>query len=633
MIKFNKVFNSKIILLVIICIFLLDYTAYGIDLSKKSFLRKPLDFNDPKANSRYSAVLLQSEVLDLKEPLIRTKATEFMINPFLVETMRKRIKVIVSNEAQKNNPQLVTLAELELDKLFEEVKNLPVSTYEQDLFEFFTKGEGKDIPIEFHPEKQGGHGWAARDKDNPKDGPYVVWFGYPERTRHYHDPRSLYQLFFHEASHMMDGINVLKGLAAEIKGYIGITEHIMLFMEFRANLWATKGDLKEAARFTALTYSTAFDRLLESLLINTKFFELQTIDKDLRDLITESDFLSEKLYRLLWVLSNEEQNQLSWDYNKAHQKKIRYYVDMLNEVYKNRYGSNLHGALISQAQEKFTSLAMERKTEKPLDIHAEPEILLVNGLTQYKEKLEEFLEELRTKFGKDNDTDRQHGLLRFDGYERAILPAYYELMKTVHKYLSLKDKGDFIYVYPFSGPDRILSMLGNNTVFINLDKWDSDDGFNILGRAFDSKMINQARSNADPEEKSLDAMDYKTWDNVAKLKNMSKTIIIKGFFSYAGEKYPNASVEPILRYIFNNILQKGDHILILNKNDIEAEKIAKEAGFSVIGPREESFFPYRGVFTDRTKVLLIPSAFILLEKREISVEGIGKFSKSIFSSL
>lgn len=58
MIKFNKVFNSKIISLILACVFLITNIAYGIDLSERSHLRKRLDFNDLNAFPRYLCVLL-----------------------------------------------------------------------------------------------------------------------------------------------------------------------------------------------------------------------------------------------------------------------------------------------------------------------------------------------------------------------------------------------------------------------------------------------------------------------------------------------------------------------------------------------------------------------------------------------
>lgn len=57
MINFNKVFNTKIISLIIIYTFLLTNTSYGIDLSKEPCLRKPLDFNDANGDKRYRSAL------------------------------------------------------------------------------------------------------------------------------------------------------------------------------------------------------------------------------------------------------------------------------------------------------------------------------------------------------------------------------------------------------------------------------------------------------------------------------------------------------------------------------------------------------------------------------------------------
>lgn len=56
----KRAFFIKLISLILICAFLVTNTAYGIDLSEKSLLRKPLDFNNANGDGRYHSVLLEA---------------------------------------------------------------------------------------------------------------------------------------------------------------------------------------------------------------------------------------------------------------------------------------------------------------------------------------------------------------------------------------------------------------------------------------------------------------------------------------------------------------------------------------------------------------------------------------------
>ncbi|PIP67874.1 MAG: hypothetical protein CO035_02240 [Candidatus Omnitrophica bacterium CG_4_9_14_0_2_um_filter_42_8] len=70
MTNFKKVFNFKIIILLIAAIFLLNNICYGINLSQKSFLRKPLDFNGTLSRQeRFQDVLRLEEQEQIKEML------------------------------------------------------------------------------------------------------------------------------------------------------------------------------------------------------------------------------------------------------------------------------------------------------------------------------------------------------------------------------------------------------------------------------------------------------------------------------------------------------------------------------------------------------------------------------------
>ena len=58
MMKIKKDCNEKIVILFVAGLFLLNSSAYAISVSKKTYLRKSLDFNNPEVNAaRYQDVL------------------------------------------------------------------------------------------------------------------------------------------------------------------------------------------------------------------------------------------------------------------------------------------------------------------------------------------------------------------------------------------------------------------------------------------------------------------------------------------------------------------------------------------------------------------------------------------------
>jgi len=58
MLKFNKLFTSKIISIIVIIAFTVTSTCYGIDLPKKSNLRAPLSGNTEEGKERFKHALL-----------------------------------------------------------------------------------------------------------------------------------------------------------------------------------------------------------------------------------------------------------------------------------------------------------------------------------------------------------------------------------------------------------------------------------------------------------------------------------------------------------------------------------------------------------------------------------------------
>ncbi len=191
-------------------------------------------------------------------PLIETSAKKPRRDPELVEKMKLRITVVGATAED------IAKGQQSLDSIFEKEKNRNLSVYEQDLFDFYVNGEGRDVPLEYRPGMHGGTGYFGNDND--KGRPYV-WFSDGRMiSSRFRDPRSPFEIFKHEASHTMDAIMERKG-DSNLKGYAGfqgqtnsgvdifyVPQHRLVYQEFRANLWTYDGNPGLALKATLQSY-------------------------------------------------------------------------------------------------------------------------------------------------------------------------------------------------------------------------------------------------------------------------------------------------------------------------------------------------------------------------------------------
>ncbi|MFA5388970.1 MAG: hypothetical protein WC312_04350 [Candidatus Omnitrophota bacterium] len=209
-----------------------------------------------------------------------------------------------------------------------------------------------------------------------------------------------------------------------------------------------------------------------------------------------------------------------------------------------------------------------------------------------------------------------------DLYEIGLIEKYTKLMMSINDFLvSYGEAGiPMTYVYPFMGPD-IIPLVANKTKGINNDVKDFERGTNILWRLFStdhSEYFNgyELRPRlAEYSDEKLDAMDIQSYVKVTKSIKGTKVLILKGFAEWTKRNYDSANVDKLLKDIFNTILQEGDMILALDKEDIDRFKgLAEESGFSKIGPSDDSLFHgVEGAVEDQ-KILQIPTALAIMRK-------------------
>jgi hypothetical protein len=238
-------------------------------------------------------------LIDPGSPLIRTEAQGDRVNSALVEALKRKVHIVIGNkakviEARKSPEALMQKAQKDLDAMFAGLINKELSPMEQDLFNYYVTGDGRDIPIEFRPDETSGAGYYSADHPGNDRGIPFVKFGYRRWAKGDHlDSRNLAQLMKHEMSHTMDSLRLIAGQSPEIQGYNGYDQstydqHVSAFREFRANLWAFDGKVSTAYNVTFLTY-TAMKKMVD---------------------LMPRGYPPERVYRVLLLLSRNVHEQI-----------------------------------------------------------------------------------------------------------------------------------------------------------------------------------------------------------------------------------------------------------------------------------------------------------------------------------
>jgi hypothetical protein len=163
----------------------------------------------------------------------------------LAQEFRQKIRV----EPFTSDPeQWIKRGNDQLDALFNQLADTPLSPYQQVLLNYFVNGPGKNIAIIFSPDMEDDN-YAQHGGNNP-----FVRFSSPS----VHQPsRSILGNLFHELSHIYDRNEIPVDTSHDLAGYHPDTIVSYTFREFRANLWATDWDYDKALAITIETYKSS----------------------------------------------------------------------------------------------------------------------------------------------------------------------------------------------------------------------------------------------------------------------------------------------------------------------------------------------------------------------------------------
>jgi predicted unusual protein kinase regulating ubiquinone biosynthesis (AarF/ABC1/UbiB family) len=135
MLKFNKALNSKIISVIIACVFLFNNTAYGVDLSEKSLLRKHIDFNDVTVTPRYLCVLLAATY---HSSILKDKLSSEQAFARVMEAM---------NKSDSGKQGIKVVKHKDSIWIYSEQANIYIVAYDNGQFGSKSKKEFKDANI------------------------------------------------------------------------------------------------------------------------------------------------------------------------------------------------------------------------------------------------------------------------------------------------------------------------------------------------------------------------------------------------------------------------------------------------------------------------------------------------------
>lgn len=250
----------------------------------------------------------------------------------------------------------------------------------------------------------------------------------------------------------------------------------------------------------------------------------------------------------------------------------------------------------------------------------------VTGLSRKKELLSEQLQKATEEYQLYIESARLNIAAMFmldmldQGLcDKALIKTYADFFMAINYFLTryIGTEIPITYIYPFMGRD-VIPLALNKTIGINDDIKDLDHGIKILNQAYNDTKIEYFRPIfAEYSNKKLNAMKIKSYSKVTKSIKGVKVLILKGFKGWAEERNDPITVANLLRNVFDAILQEGDIILILDKDDLKGFMgLAKQSGFFQIGPEKHSLFDgVEPVAYEYPKVLLVPSALVIMQKK------------------
>jgi len=140
---FNKLLISKLIALVVIVTFSVTSTAYGVDLSEKRHLRKPLLFNDSVSNET-KGLALKITPLQLYKKLKNVIAAKTLVSPEVVGLLYSRYKDYFDSHPDLN-PMNTELKEEALLRIVRDLFNPFFKRRGFRIFDFFSGIGGSPV--------------------------------------------------------------------------------------------------------------------------------------------------------------------------------------------------------------------------------------------------------------------------------------------------------------------------------------------------------------------------------------------------------------------------------------------------------------------------------------------------------
>ncbi|MFC1804835.1 hypothetical protein ACFLZ3_03300 [Candidatus Omnitrophota bacterium] len=268
------------------------------------------------------------------------------------------------------------------------------------------------------------------------------------------------------------------------------------------------------------------------------------------------------------------------------------------------------------------SVAFSSTTEAEPQTAKDPNDSELKGeLTAYQDKLS------REPTTKSGEVIGEISWNRPTRFIREMNHSYYSLFAALDRWLSRRSGKSRTYIYPLAGGDLIPYLVGE-TVSINKNPEDLSyrgrKNLDFAGISLDSKQKGRL-DRAQTAGRVQDALSLESYSRFVQERTGCYTLILKGFLNYLpllGEVNDLGKIDGILRHLFFELLQPGDTIVILDKEDLKVETLAKEAGFVRIGPSADTLTNAKAVkviygLTD----IVFPTAFVILEKPTSSLRA------------
>ncbi|NQU74025.1 MAG: methyltransferase domain-containing protein, partial [Candidatus Omnitrophica bacterium] len=216
----------------------------------------------------------------------------------------------------------------------------------------------------------------------------------------------------------------------------------------------------------------------------------------------------------------------------------------------------------------------------------------------------------------------------YEEEKKAKVKAYHDFIERL---LRIEDiEAQITFVYPLMGPDSVLARF-RRTIPINKSINDFIRGESLLMFVYpnDADILGEICLNMQLRM-SLNAWAKESYDIINKIEHEHLIFVLKGVFQFALDQNAVKKSKELLRYVFLNILQKGDKILVLDSKDSVYEPIAVKSGFSYLYKGKDIGSIISVIASAKPpKFLFLPNILRILEKSSSPLKNRGEVSKGI----